>query len=521
MLTTLRQKVVLKIGSGFLLGCAAFLYFSLFVFPRVPIFLAEDPQIYLLNAARMLEGQVIYRDFFQFTSPGTELVYFVLFKLLGPRAWIPNAVLVILGVGYAWLIMKISETVAQRWASLLAGLLFLTLAYRIYFSGSTHNWYSTLAVMAAMGVVIEERTRVRLTVAAAFCGLASIFTQTRGVMALLGLAIFLLWEYRRKRWNWGSLLKDEISLFAGFLATLGPAIVYYIYRVGMRRLVYSTVLFPLRHFSSDAMYNTLASYGTDLPELLYSGSWMTHRLPGLGMFLFMHILVPFVYAVFFLRYRREAGVRPSEPWNRLMLVSVVGSLLFLGIAPAPSWFRLCSVSPPALIILAWMLGSPGKISKAALRFLGVAGLVLAVAEPVDTQLAWRAYLDAPAGRTAFLDSDAYETSQWLLHRTRPSDFLFRGIYPDYYFLLGLRDPARVPYVTATDFTPPWQVEEVVESLERHQVRFVLWSVWLDVPFGYRTQGDHLKPLRAYLLEHYHVVKTFATADFEQVWERNP
>jgi hypothetical protein len=60
----------------------------------------------------------------------------------------------------------------------------------------------------------------------------------------------------------------------------------------------------------------------------------------------------------------------------------------------------------------------------------------------------------------------------------------------------------------------------VEALEKHRVRFVLWSVWLDVPGDYRPRGDHLKPLRIYLRSHYHVVKIFPDADYEQVWQRN-
>lgn len=49
------------------------------------MFLPGDVSVHLLNAARILDGETIYRDFFQFTLPGTELVYLALFKLTGPR----------------------------------------------------------------------------------------------------------------------------------------------------------------------------------------------------------------------------------------------------------------------------------------------------------------------------------------------------------------------------------------------------------------------------------------------------
>ncbi len=514
------QRVSVGRAAWFLLGGLGFLYLNLFILPHIPIFLAEDPQIYLANATRMLEGQVIYRDFFQLTPPGAELIYVALFKLFGPRAWIPNAVLLLLGLILAWLSVEISKKVVKGWAAFLPGLLFFTFAFRIWFSGSTHNWYSTAAVMGAMIMILERRTPVRLVGAAAFCGLASFFTQTRGVVAVLGFAVFLLWEGARKGRGWRTLLESEVYLFGAFLVTIGAANAYFVQKAGLKRFLDCTVLFVIRYFPSDSTYNSLKAYTADLPELLFSGSWITYRLPALGIWLFIHALLPFVYGAFFVRYRREAHARPQEPWDRLMLLNITGLFQFMGVAPAPSWFRLCSVSLPALIILIWLVRSPGRLRQTLAQSLLVIALILAIAEPLERQINWWACLDLPRGRTAFLDHDLYDKFQWLFRRTRPSEFFFRAIYPDYYFPLGLRNPAAVPYVTATDYTRPEQVQNVVGALEMHRVRFVFWSVWLDVPGDYRPEGDHLGPLRSYLRQHYHVVTTFSDADFEQAWERN-
>lgn len=503
-----------------LFGVLAFLYLNLFILPRLPIFLPEDAQIYLMNATRMLEGQIMYRDFFQITPPGTELVYFALFKLFGARAWILNAVLIFLGLGFAWLSVGIAKKVMSGKKVFLPGLLFLTFAFRVWFIGSTHNWYSVLAVLAAMAVVIEKRTPVRLVEAAVFCGLASFFTQTRGATAVLGLAVFLLWERRRRDQSWSALVKEELYLFATFFATVVATNAYLVQKAGLGRYLDCVVMFPLRYFSADSMYNTLKVYMTDLPELLSSGSWITYRLPALMMWFLIHALFPLVYAIFFMRYRREVFARPAEPWGRLMLINIMGLFLLVGIVSSPSWFRLCAVSPPALIILVWLVSRPGKPRKALAAFLWVVALLLAIAEPLERQTASWACLDAPPGRMAILDPDLYVKLRWLLNRTRPSDFFFRGIFPDYYFALGLRNPSKVPFITATDYTRPAQVQNVVESLEERRVRFALWSVWLDVPGDYRPEGDHLGPLRAYLRTHYHVVRIFSDADYEQVWERN-
>jgi hypothetical protein len=96
----------------FLLGVAAFLYLNVFVWPAIPVYRFPNEPIYLLSAMKMFDGQKIYRDFFQFTFPGAAVVYAALFHLFGVRAWIPNAVFVVLGTGLAWLSVVICRRCA-------------------------------------------------------------------------------------------------------------------------------------------------------------------------------------------------------------------------------------------------------------------------------------------------------------------------------------------------------------------------------------------------------------------------
>ena len=167
----------------------------------------------------------------------------------------------------------------------------------------------------------------------------------------------------------------------------------------------------------------------------------------------------------------------------------------------------------------WLLSAARKHSKALLQSFWIVGLLLAVTEPWSIQTRWRGLLDLPAGRTALTSNNQYEKYSWMLHQTRPSEFFFEAApLPRLYFLMGLRDPARVPYLTHSDYTRPDQVKDVLEVLDTRKVRYVLWSSDLDSPESPAPAGDHLAPLRAYVCGHYHVVKNFE--DFEQIWERN-
>ena len=92
-----RPAVLLTLAL--LAGGFAFLYLNLFYLPNTPIHLFVDQFTLLFDARRMFGGQMIYRDFFQFTLPATQVVYLFLFKIFGVRTWIPNAMLIVLGVG--------------------------------------------------------------------------------------------------------------------------------------------------------------------------------------------------------------------------------------------------------------------------------------------------------------------------------------------------------------------------------------------------------------------------------------
>jgi hypothetical protein len=223
------------------------------------------------------------------------------------------------------------------------------------------------------------------------------------------------------------------------------------------------------------------------------------------------------YLLFLARYRRESSHRPEAPWDRLMLENLVGLVFFLSILSAPNWLKIASASLPGLILLAWFLKSDTRLHKSLRGLLWCLGLIVAVATPLETQLDWHSILDSPTGRAAVLDEDRDEKYQWLMRGTRPGEFVFEAGDTDIYFLLGLRNPTPLAFLTPTDYTRPEQAHNALRSLERHGVRFVLWPACLDLPEKGRGAGDHLGALRAYLRNSYHVVKTFG--DGEQVWER--
>jgi hypothetical protein len=227
-------------------------------------------------------------------------------------------------------------------------------------------------------------------------------------------------------------------------------------------------------------------------------------------------LVPLIYVLFFVRYWRESRLRPEIPWDRLMLVAVVGMSMFLTVASAASYHRLYTVSLPALILTVWFLNTNSKLERILLRGLWTAVLVAVILRPLATQTSWSRTLDLPTGRTAFFNPASYQKAKWLLERTKPGDYFFGDQLLG--FALRLQNPGRVDFVRPTEYTRPEQVADLVRGLETHQVRYVSWYAALDNEIV-DPRGDHLGPLRAYLHERYRVAAVFGNGD--EVWERWP
>jgi hypothetical protein len=489
-------------------SAAIFLYLQVFILPALAVLLSDDQTVYNLDGRRILEGQVLYRDFFQFLFPGTEFVYFALFKLFGVRAWVPNAALVLLGVGFVWTSLIISRRLLRGASIILPGFLFLAIPFRNAMGAGSHHWYSTLAVMTALAVLIDKRSPGRLVAAGALCGLGTWFNQTRGPAGLLGFAIFLLWERYQTKETWRSLLGRVVPLIGSFLLTLVALSSYFVLKAGLNHFFFSTVVFLLK-YSPQYPPMRWDVYGADMP---FPETW--HSTVPLGRWLVVELLVPWVYFLFFLRARRERKMRPQESWDRLMLVSIVGLCLFLSVAPSALNYRLCTVSLPAFILLVWFAKWPGRIERAALPFFWVGLLALMIAETHSIQTRGHATLDLPVGRVATFHRDIPELFRWYLSHTRPSDYLFAAPYLN--FALGLRNPTPIDFLTTSDYTRPEQVQRVVEALETKRARWVEWEPDVDLPEG---QGNHLGPLRSYLHAHYHLATTFYDGSL-QVWERS-
>jgi hypothetical protein len=498
----------------FLVAAAIFLHAFLFVPPFVPIgFLSDvDGLIYAVDGKRMCAGEIMYRDFFQFSTPGTSFVYAVLIRVFGLRLWIPNLMLLVVGVGLAWVGVVIAKKLVRPSLALLPSALFLVGIYTNELD-PTHHWLSLLAGTVSIGALMERRTPARIVAAGAFAGLATCFTQSRGLSLVAGLGAFLWWESWCKRGIGRELFKKEAYLAAAFFTTIVAGNAYFAWKAGLARFLWCTVTFGIRYYPKDIHNNTFRV----IPENMAYVPGMLVSAPGtLLCWFFMYVGVPLIYILFFVRYWRGLRSHPTEYWARPMLLAMVGCSMLLSIAFAPSDTRVAACSLPGTILIIWFTDSLSLVGRKLSAFLAGVVFLIAPFAVVASQSSHWVLFPTINGNIAISDPHVYEEYRWIQEHTRSEEYL-EGAPTEAYFNLDIRNPSPLIFLTDNGYTTTEQVGDVIQSLHQRQVRYVFWtSPGLDTLSPLHTSEEHLGPLRKYVRTHYRMVKTFANSD--EVWQ---
>jgi hypothetical protein len=506
-----------------LLVLASSLYLYCFVFfpPFIPVFNGRaDYQLYLAPAQRMYQGELIYRDFFEFLAPGTTLVNLLFIKLFGLRLWIPNLLIILLGAGLVWIGVEVSRKLMRPGIALLPSALFLFDA-RNYLLNPVHYWYSSLAAMAGIAALIERRTPARILAAGFFCGLSSCFTQNRGVAAVVGFAVFLWWDCRQRQTGRREFFRSMAWLAAGFTAILLLVNGYFIWKAGPERFFWCTVVFVLKYYPREADWNSFMV----LPGSFQGGSAVPNSLQAYentARTLFDLAATPCICILVLARYLWGVGKKSWDDWDRPVLVAIVGLFLFLSIAPAPAPPRTVPGLLPAFILLGWLLDSPGKVQRAFAALCGVGILAVATFSVIWSRPNEIGILTTAQGQIGSSENGGslFPDYEWVQQHTQPGEFFYEALFPDINFYLNLRNPTTLPRVMSSGYTTSQQVEDVIEGLERHQTRYISWNtIYLDrIPEWENPSDDHLQPLRDYIRKHYELVKVLNEPG-DEIWER--
>jgi hypothetical protein len=490
------------------LGAATcFLFTALFSLSGIPYFRTGDEDFFWTYASRMLSGQVFLKDFHQFTPPGTDIVYAAFFRLSGVGMSTINGAILILGLVLAVCVFRCSRFVLRPSLAALSALFAVVILFGDRLD-ATHHWFSSVANLLAVAILIPRRTYPRIIAAGALLACAAFCTQTRGAAGLIACCAAFLWEKWRGEITTRILyLRITVLLIATFLVWLALSW-RFIAQAGLATYWYEQVVYLHRD--------------TNFPRgfLIPTFAWPTY--PRAAIILMDRILIylmllsacPWV-AFQCLRRLRENARQPFP----LFLLASLGIMQTFEVITALNWIRMEAIAIPSAILTIYLVSG-----KQRSHFLLIAAcwsllVVVAFAECLPQVLHRYTLIRLPTGPALFREDDSEQIS-WLVMHTRPGDTFLEVANTRLYALLQLRNPTPVDLLTTENYTPPERVSEAIQGLDQSRTRYILWSQRSGIGSvnGMHTiESDHLDPLRRYLQNTYTCVQTFANGD--QIWER--
>jgi len=515
----------------FFVAAAVFIYAQLFEFPFTPIYFDGDQLIPISNAMRMLDGEVIYRDFFHFAPPGTELVYAALFSVFGVKIWVVNFTILVLSLAQVWLLWFFSRSVSLGAIVYLPAIIFLTIGFRQMGIDGSYRLFSVVLVLAGVAILFNGRTIRNIIMAGGLCGLASFFVQPRGVVGIVGIALFLMWENYSEGFDFRKLAKNGMGLVFSFALIVVLTQSYFAWQGGFGNYYFDIVTFLHRHYPHDPLNNQFA-YFSDVPGF---GKYLETQSPLSAMsrfirtgipVLFYYAIIPLVYfALLLVIWKNDLASVSIEQKRKLLLLAFAGLALAGGVS-APTAARFYHVAIPGIVIFVWLAGRIRVTSRLTLPCVIVLSL-LGVSYSFQRQIIAKDYIDFPAGRSAFLIKDDLAKYDWIKNNTESGEIFYEAYHPSFYFPFHLKNPAPLYLVRDSEYTPRFQVESIVSALERNPPNLIVWEGTYSKNPESRTEGDNLEPLWQFILRNYAIKAEFAkdgeynfqsTRDTE-IWER--
>ena len=239
---------------------ASFLYLYLF---RDYTAIDPDEGIILQGAERILRGQVLYRDFFSFFTPGSYYLLALLFKTFGSSILVARNALVGLGSILSVITYLLARRVSSRWVALVAAALATLTCLPLRFL-VLHNWDSTLCACLALYSAVRlveasaagEPTFMRrhrgsprrwAWALGSLIAITTLFDQSKGAGLALGLAagLALLARGGGRR----SLLRTNwLALGAGIAWPFLVTFVWFGAQHGLT-LMLADWIWPLHHYA--------------------------------------------------------------------------------------------------------------------------------------------------------------------------------------------------------------------------------------------------------------------------------
>jgi 4-amino-4-deoxy-L-arabinose transferase-like glycosyltransferase len=475
-----------------------------------------DEGITLESAERILRGQLPYRDFFSFVTPGSYYLMALCFKLFGTSFLVARDVLLFFGGLFAAAAYWLARRSCSRQTALFAVAL-LTLGCLPARFFVLHNWDSTMFALVAVCCaykLLDGPSRVFSFLVGCATALTFLAEQSKGAGVLLGLGIaaVALWFPRgRFRLSLGALWAGV----GGFAIPLTLTFGYFSWHHATKAMLEGW-FWPLRHYSAVNQLPYGALLINDELRSLYSTN-----SGGVLAFVVYFSAPVFLISTFAILVLASTGFAVALRWRRgpstALDARVLGGCIYFGVflstvaTHRPDFYHLLYLTPLFMYLMPSIFEFEHRGKRLFPKNLPVvAGLLLV--SFLGYGLVTILPAMAPAGRyesrrgTVKL-SYADQVLDYVRKNVPEGTQLYVHPYqPSYSFMTATVNPSHVLFLQS-GMNPKSQYVETLRDLSVNRPRYVLLNP--DFPgmvsvFWPATPAEALAtdPVEDYIMQHY-------------------
>lgn len=498
--------------------------------------LEPDEGIVLQGAERILRGQIPYRDFFSFYTPGSYYFIALCFRIFGDSFVLARTTLAVAGAVCSVITYLLARRACSIGMALFAAAL-ATVAGTAYRFLVLHNWYSTLLcclTVYATVKAIETHKNAWAFGAGSFASLTFLFEQSKGAGLWLGLVvgITILGLRRTARFRKFEIIACAAGLLWPFLLTLT-----YFYLHHSLAMMLADWFWPLRHYTQANRvpygYQNWSDHSRDV--IFHVGPIWTRAVKVLAISPGFVVPVLPLIAAGLLVYWSFVGCRrqTAETYSRYVLISAASTgLLVSVIVVRADIIHFMYLTPLWYVLLAWIFGSRELSSRALVMMRPYLTMFVAVAFGLMAMAVLLTALGArfrTETRRGLITTGTPDTVlEFMQTHTQPGDTILVYPYlPLYYYLMATDSPSRYDYLQP-GMNDPQQFQETIRSLGSEHINAVLVEPWFAEKIVTSWPGTPLEavardPVAVYIARNYRVCHILSSASrwrFEYLLRRD-
>ena len=437
-----------------------------------------DEGIILQGVQRILRGEVLYRDFFSFFTPGSYYFQALISKIFGGSFLVARITLVLFGSAFSVLNYLLARRGSSRGTAFTIAVLTAatTLPYRFLV---LHNWDSTLWAMLALYCAVrwlESGAWAWAFATSSFAGLTLMFEQSKGGGLCLGLvAGFLAIRFTQRRpWK-----LQPSALLLGFGWPILAVVIYFGIHHSLPAML-ADWLWPLQHYSTaNRVPYGYQNWSDAARQEMFGGSSILVRILTVLIVspcLLMPVLPLLAVGMLVYSIRRAD---PEKSAYYILTCSMICGLLLSVVFVRADVIHFMYLAPIFLLVLAWIADGrdiPGQTFRAVRPFVNA--FVLAVFALFAVALLVRtvsASNQITTRRGTIVTPEKDTVIDYIQAQVGANETILVYPYlPLYYYLTQTFSPSRYEYFQPGMNTDD-QAQEMLAAVESRQIRYVVFE----------------------------------------------